>query len=167
MFNHPIDLTVDQQGFIYVADEQNGAIRKISPAGVVTTFLGAQHRADKNDDDSRMYTKIDAPKGIGMDKSGTLYFTTVNQIVRIGENRDLAALGRKEGKGSVDGVGHNAAFSVVGHVAADRLGNLYVADNYLIRKVDPDGKVTTIAGRVRKEGIGVPPNGSGSMSALK
>lgn len=137
-FRRPFGLTVDDGGNVYVADGGNKSIRKIDAAGAVTT-LGRD--AGFND-----------PFGIAVDSAGNIYVADdTNEIVRkvTPDGAMTTTLAGMAGViGSTDGTGTTARFSLPGGLAVDRAGNIYVADtnNSAIRKVTPDGSVTTIAG---------------------
>ncbi len=148
-FNHPSNVATDSDGNIYVADVSNQAIRKITPAGVVTTLA-------KTDiftfDDITYQTR--AP-GITSDHAGNIYVTapshrTIYKITPAGLMTIFA--GTFDMSGSSDGVGQNANFCLPSGLATDSADNIYVADgcNATIRKITPKGVVTTVAGTAGK-----------------
>jgi hypothetical protein len=128
---------------VYVADYANNTIRKITPAGVVTTLAGnsqASGSADGPGASARFYL----PVGIAVDGSGNLYVTeqgndAVRMITPAGVVSTLAGLSGVPG--SEDGTGSAARFFEPTGVALDASGNLYVADegNDLIRKGSANG----------------------------
>ncbi len=152
-FNQPQGVAVDSVGNVYVADEGNNTIRKVTPAGVVTTLAGladAAGSADGTGGAARFY----APSGVAVDSAGNIYVadggnSTIRKVTPEGVVTTLA--GRAEPGAparNVDGTGAAAHFSHPDGVAVDSAGNVYVADtlNYTIRKVTPAGVVTTLAG---------------------
>jgi sugar lactone lactonase YvrE len=141
-FSSPVGAVVDSSGNIYVADSGNFVIRKVTSAGVVTTFAG-QAGASGNLDGTGTGAKFGALGGIAIDSSGTLYVTdttnnTVRKITSGGTTSTLVAGGLNLPLG----------------IAVDSANNVYVADsaNFVIRKVSPAGAVSTFAGQVGKSG---------------
>ena len=145
-FSGPTDLDVDAIGNIFVL-EDIGKIRRITPAGVVTTFSfsfasSAEGKGTKNG--------FYSPKGMAIDAAGNLYVTdntnnTVHKITAAGVVTTLAGSGAS---GSLDGMGSAATFNGPSGIAVDAGGNLYIADamGSKIRKITPAGMVTTLAG---------------------
>jgi len=160
-FNYPSGVAVDLDGNVYVADTGNATIRRVTPAGVVTTLAGlagAPGYADGTGSVARFWN----PFGVAVDQSGNVivadtFNDTIRKVTPGGVVTTLAGLaqsdqtdqyGRPIG-GSVDGVGSNARFYSPSGVALDGAGNVFVADtlNNVIRKLTPAGLVTTLAGR--------------------
>ena len=141
-FNHPIGLGVDPRtGVVYVADNQNSAIRKIvppasgfGPATSVTTFVS---------------TGISDPSGVAVDASGNIYETDrgTNRILNITTGTAVPFAG-SGAIGSVDGLGSAASFNFLFGLAADPDGNLFVVDNInnALRMITPAGLVSTVLG---------------------
>ena len=158
--NEPNGLTIDATGNLYVADTWNARIRKVTPDGEVTTFAGGVDDgysegdfADGQGRNARFYDPFD----ITIDAEGILYVADsgnqrIRKVTPDGVVTTLAG-GNNEGKRSfADGKGNNARFFWPSGIAVDAAGNLYVADtdNQRIRKVTPDGVVTTLAGSGEK-----------------
>jgi sugar lactone lactonase YvrE len=134
-FSVPYDVTVDTNGNLYVIDRNNHAIRKITPAGVVTTLAGSGSMGYANGNGRAALFKF--PSGIAVDQSGYVYVAdTDNQVIRkinpAGEVSTIAG----GSVGSTDGVGTAAKFYNPKDVAVDVAGSLYVADrsNHTVRK---------------------------------
>src|SRR5262249_32602441 len=104
--------------------------------------------------------RFGGPTGIAVDRSGSIYVKdgTVRKISD-GQVTTVAGLASAEARVNVDGTGDAARFESSNGVAADGAGNLYVADDHTVRKVTPEGQVTTIAGRA-----GVTGNATGSAA---
>jgi streptogramin lyase len=149
LFDGPLGLVVDGNGNIYVSDTSNDTIRKITPAGVVTTLAGTEGTAGSSDG-TGTGAQFDLPAGIALDKSGNLYVAnaadTIRKVTPAGVVSTLAGIA--EQVGSVDGPDASARFDLPVGIAVNGSGNVYVADtgNDLIRKVTPAGAVTTLAG---------------------
>jgi sugar lactone lactonase YvrE len=149
-FNHPIGVGADSSGNIYVADSQNGAVRMISNAGLVTTYGGYINQFG-HVDDYGTNARFERPTGIAVDSAGIVYVVDDldNTVRRIDTNHLVTTLaGSSNQSGSSDGNGPQALFNAPSAVAVDTSGNLYVADtlNDTIRRVTPTGSVTTLAG---------------------
>jgi sugar lactone lactonase YvrE len=149
-FNYPQGVTADGSGNVYVADSNNFTIRKITPAGVVTTLAGAAG-ASGSVDGAGAAARFNRPSGLAVDGSGNVYVAdtynhTIRKITPAGVVSTLA--GTALAYGSADGTGAAARFFYPQGVAADGSGNVYVADsnNLTIRKITPAGVVTTLAG---------------------
>ncbi|CAJ0719597.1 Virginiamycin B lyase [Ralstonia edaphis] len=147
-FNNPLGITVDANENVYVADYSNNMIRKITPAGVVTTLAGTTTAG--SDNGAAALATFNGPSGIALSSSGTLYVaewfnSDIRQISPAGMVTTLAGSGAT---GSDDGVGTAATFSLPVGIAIGTNGVLYVADdgNNLIRMVTPAGVVATLAG---------------------
>jgi sugar lactone lactonase YvrE len=151
-FNWPHEVAVDSTGSVYVTDTGNATIRKLTPAGVVTTLAGGTGVTGSADGASSA-ARFFNPVGIAVDSAGFVYVSDMsNNVIRkitpTGSVTTLAGTANPYG-GSTDGTGPAASFHLPQGIAVDSAGNLYVADtdNYTIRKVTPSGVVTTLAGR--------------------
>jgi sugar lactone lactonase YvrE len=147
-FSWPSAVAVDGAGDILVGDRY--AIRKIAPAGQVTTLAGSANRAGSIDGTGSNARFSDNEKGIAVDGGGNIYVAdTLNHMIR--RITPAGAVTRFAGslrQGSADGSGTNASFASPCGLAIAPDGMLYVADtgNHTIRKVTPAGVVSTLAG---------------------
>jgi len=160
-FNGPSGLAIDTDGNLYVADTANSIIRKVTPAGDVTTLAG-RATDDGSADGVGNEARFKSPEGVAVDRAGNVYVgdtgnATIRRITPTGEVTTLAGLAGNPGDS--DGTGSAARFDVPCGVTVDASGVLYVADlgNSSIRKISPGGVVTTLAG------LAVDTNGDGSL----
>ncbi len=166
-FNGPTGIATDSVGNVYVAsydivpvlgsgfsislvpgiNDYNNAIRKITPAGVVSILAGSTG----SQDGAGVAAGFNNPEGVTTDSAGNVYVAdrgnnTIRMITPAGVVTTLA--GTAGTIGSADGTGAAASFFEPSGVAADSAGNVYVADrgNHTIRKITPAGVVSTLAG---------------------
>jgi serine/threonine-protein kinase len=147
-FNDPNGVAVDGSGNVYVADMNNNLIRKITSAGVVSTFAGSVSAGFA--DGTGIAASFKNPFGIAIDGVGNLYVgdfgnSLIRKITPTGVVSTFAGSGSQ---GSSDGKGTAARFFLPAGVSVDGSGNVYVADeaNNLIRKITPAGLVSILAG---------------------
>ena len=185
LFYGPLGITVDGSGNLYVVDNISGYIRKVTPAGVVTTLAGgASSWRDGTgssagffaaariaiDASGNLYvseTAGDVRKvtpagvvttlvyglgtgvfGIAVDASGTVYVGMGTQIKKISPSGVVSAFVGTSTAGYADGTGSSAQFSGISDIAMDSSGNLVVTDsnNQVVRRVTMAGVVTTVPG---------------------
>jgi sugar lactone lactonase YvrE len=165
-FNNPTGIATDAAGNIYVADSSNFTIRKITQAGVVTTFSGTAGVTGSADGSHALFG---SPLGIAVDTAGNAYVAdTGNQTIRRITSAGIVTTvaGTAGESGSADGAGGAARFNQPSGLAIDTSGNVYVADgnNNTIRLMTPDGTVTTIVGTPGSQGVNLGPL-PGSLNA--
>jgi len=147
-FDNPYGIAVDKAGNVFVADWERDMIKKISPGGKVSAFAGNSEKGAK--DGKGAAATFYLPEGLAIDKAGNLYVADCynNMIRKISPGGIVSTVAGNVKKGSKDGKGKTASFSHPDGLAVDRSGNVYVADvgNNKIRKITPDGTVSTVAG---------------------
>ena len=163
-FKSPEGVTTDASGNIFVADSGNGMIRKITAAGVVTTFAGSL--SSGNVDGIGTAASFRTPTGMATDSLGNIYVadTSNNSIRRITPGGVVTTFAGSGLAGSTDANGMAASFKQPQDVAVASSGNIYVADggNHKIRMITPAGDVTTIAG----SGVSGFVNGNGASASF-
>ena len=151
-FTLPVGLALDRSGNLIVADSANGAIRSISPDGTVTTIAGNGERRYR--DGACDEARFEGPRWVAVHADGSIYVTDSSRIRRIerglpGECAVTTVAGKEDGStGRRDGPAAEAEFTFPAGIAFDSQGNLFIAgtSNRLIRRLSPDGQVTTVAG---------------------
>jgi sugar lactone lactonase YvrE len=149
-FNYPCGIALDAEGNLYVADNANNTIRKITRAGAVSTFAGTG--AEGFADGPRSQAMFNHPYGIAIDRRGNVYVGDVDnhRIRKISPDGMVTTLAGGK-MGFSDRAGNLAMFNHPNGVAVDAQDNVYVADTYnnRIRKITPEGSVSTLAGSGR------------------
>jgi sugar lactone lactonase YvrE len=150
-FNIPIGIAVDNNGNVYVSEQGNFDIRKITAGGLVTTFAGTPG-AGGSVDGTGAAAQFNLPAGLAVDGNGNVYVAdygnaTIRKITAAGVVTTVA--GKAGNQGSADGTGAAAQFDAPIGVALDGSGNLFITDekNNTIRLMTPSGVVTTLAGK--------------------
>lgn len=152
--NQPAGLEIDSLGYIYVADCNNNRIRKISPAGIISTVAGTGVSGFSGDGGPATAAKLKGPYDIAIDTSGNLYFSDYgNLIIR---KIDPAGIISTYAGNTFWGNGYtgdggpatSAQLNGPAEIDVDIAGNLYINDrgNYVVRKVDVNGIINTIIG---------------------
>jgi sugar lactone lactonase YvrE len=148
----PVAIVLDPSGNLFVADYNGALIRKITPAGVVTTVAGQKPHLGHSDGPAAQATFC-SPFGVVADAAGNLYVSdTANYVIRkitpAGAVSTLAGIPGTPG--FANGPGQSATFAYPQSIAIDAQGNLYVADtlNRQVRKVTPAGDVSTFASSI-------------------
>lgn len=139
-FDEPSSVVADADGNLYVTDTMNDAVRKVTPNGVVTTLVGG---AGSN-------TPLQKPAGIAMDSTGNLWVTEFegHRILVMGVDGVISTIVGTGEIGYVDGTGNQARFTFPSGIAISNMGDVFITEprNHVIRRIAPDGTVTTVAG---------------------
>jgi DNA-binding beta-propeller fold protein YncE len=149
-FKQPIAVAVDKTGSVYVADRDNHVIRAIDPSGKVLVVAGTGTKGFANGPASS--AQFNEPYGVALSPDErTLYVADyLNHAIRAIDlaGRQVTTLAGNGTAGFANGLGDKAQFNQPYNVKSDANGRLYVPDqnNHAIRRVDPDGTVSTVAG---------------------
>ena len=152
MFAFPSRVAVAANGDIYVADSANNRVRRIGSNGVVTTVAGTGMAGFNGESDAATAIQLSFPRDVAVDPNGNVFVADTNnvRIRRVtlqGRLATIAGSGLFGFQGD-DGAATRAALAGPRGVTADATGNIYIADtlNHRIRKITPDGTITTLAG---------------------
>jgi streptogramin lyase len=141
LFDYANDIAADKTGNVFLADYDNNNIRKITPAGVVTTFIPGG---------------MSSPTGIAVDAQNYVYVASPSDV----KVRKISP------SGMITNVGTGNNSDEIYDVTVDQNGNLFVCDRgtNMIRKISPSGVVTDIAGIWHVSGM---TNGQGNTATFK
>jgi hypothetical protein len=148
----PTAVALEASDSLLIADEQNNVIRKVTANGIITTEAGNGSAGYSGDGGPATNASLYWPDGVTVDAAGNLFIAdSANNVIRkVGTNGIITTVA---GNGSADysgdgGQATNASLSYPEGVALDSSGNLLIADwvNNVIRKVDTNGIITTVAG---------------------
>jgi trimeric autotransporter adhesin len=151
-FDTPYGLTVDASGNVFVADVNNGVVRKISQAGIVSTVAGTPVFSFSGDGGPALLATFRFPEGVTIGGDGNLYIEDtgnfrIRAVAADGTIRSVAGNGQFES--TPDGT-PAASSSLVGpnFLSFDPSGRLLIADSgdYTVRRINSDGTIQTIAG---------------------
>ena len=149
---NPAAVALDAAGNLYVADQGNQRIRRVDTAGTITTVAGNGTPGFSGDNGPATAGSLAAPFGVALDVSGNLYIAdrSNQRIRRVDPSGTITTVAGNgvQGFSGDNGPATAAALAVPLAVALDAAGNLYIADsgNHRVRRVDPAGKITTVAG---------------------
>lgn len=165
--NQPYSVAVDAIGNIYVADMGNDIIRKIDTNGTITTVAGNGDQYGGGDGFPAIESALSWMTDVEVDNSGNIYFVepATTRVFKVDINGILHHIaGAGTGYSGDGGPAKQAKMYRPSGIGLDNLGNLYIADtaNHVVRKVDPNGTITTIAGTGNRGtwGSGVPATGA-------
>jgi sugar lactone lactonase YvrE len=170
-FNSAFGIAVDAAGNLFISDWGNNRIRKVSPDGLITTVAGSGPTgsgkgASTGDGGFATEARLDGPGGLALDRSGSLFIAEggdamgrrgyrVRKVSAAGIITTVAGSDAKGFSGD-GGPATQARLHTPFNVAVDTAGNLFIADwgNYRVRKVDPNGIISTVAGMGRQRYAG-------------
>jgi uncharacterized protein (TIGR03437 family) len=150
--NQPSGVAVDNAGSLFIADQANNRIRMVNPAGIITTVAGNGTPGDSGDGGPATSAELNQPAGVALDNAESLFIADqANNRIRMVSPAGIITTVAGNGKPGYSGDGGpatSAELSSPSGVAADDLGNLFIADtgNNRVRKVNPAGTIATVAG---------------------
>ena len=147
----PTDVAVDAAGNLFIADNDNHRVRKVTPNGVITTLTGNGTAAFTGDGGLASAAQVANPRGVAVDSAGNVFIADYdnNRIRKISTDGRISTVA---GNGVFAFSGDGGPATLAGlsptGVAVDGAGNIFIADNdnHRVRKVDLAGTITSIAG---------------------
>ena len=151
-FSGPVSLALDSKGNLYVADYHNHRIRRITPAGIISTFAGRGTRGSSGDGGAATVALLDLPSAVGVDRSDNVYIAEFNgnRVRRVdaatGNITTIAGTGTSgfSGDGGLSALASLRAPN--GGLAVNAAGDLFISDsgNHRIRLVRSEANKPTI-----------------------
>ena len=155
---YPWAVAADVPGNLYIADRANNVVRKVNTSGIISTFAGNGYNAGigfggyTGDGGPADSAELDFPSGVAVDHYGNVYIgDSYNNVIRKVNSSGVISTFAGNHLASYSGDGSQATSAGLSDpygIAFDAAGNVYIADrnNFVIRKVDTAGIITTFAG---------------------
>ncbi len=147
-------LAFGPDGSLYIADTWNACIRRVDPFGVITTYAGTGTQGFSGDGGPAVKAELNFPVGIAIGSDGTLYIADAGaNVVRAVNPAGIINTVAGNGTAGLSGDGGsslNAELNFPTGVDVDDQGNVFIADysNWRVRKITPEGIISTVAGTV-------------------
>src|SRR5262249_7367403 len=142
-------LAVDGVGNLFIADDLNRRVRKVSLDGIITTVAGNGSLGHSGDGGQATSAELYAPGWVALDGVGNLFITEIGNIRKVPPDGIITTItgnGAPLAGYSGDGGPASSATGVWGPLAVDGTGNLFIAFGGHVRKISPDGIITTLDG---------------------
>ncbi|WP_432127996.1 RICIN domain-containing protein [Streptomyces sp. bgisy082] len=150
--NYPLGVVVDGDGVVYISDHRNHRVRKVTPDGHISTVAGTGAPGFRGDGGPAVSAQLHHPYGLAVDGAGGLYIVDgynhrIRKVTADGTISTVAGAGTAGFTGD-GGPAASARLNLPVAVAMDSTGTLYFSDysNHRVRKVAPDGTISTVAG---------------------
>ena len=145
----PSDIAMDAAGNLYIADASNHRIRRVDASGTISTVAGTGERGFTGDGGPAIEAQLSFPRGVALDAAGNLYIADLeNQRIRRVDGSGTISTFTGGGDALGDGgPAVEARLTFPEGMTVDATGSLFIADlTHRIRRVDPSGIITTVAG---------------------
>jgi trimeric autotransporter adhesin len=152
LLNYPLGLAIDSRDNLYIADTSNHRVRVVSPDGTITTLTGSSIAGFSGDNQPASNGLLSQPSGLAVDSTGNLYIadTGNNRIRKVAPYGNITTVAGSAGAGFAgdNGPATQALLNTPRGVGVDGTNNVYIADteNHRVRRVTPQGVITTVAG---------------------
>jgi sugar lactone lactonase YvrE len=164
-------IVFDAAGNMYISENDVNIVRKRTPAGEFSIYAGA-FKVRGNEDGAAAHARFVRPRALAIDRAGNIYVADeashiIRKITPGGQVSTLAGMAGESG--AQDGRGRTARFNAPRGLATDATGNVYVMDtnNAAVRKITPDGHVTTFAGKTGEPGFADGPAAAARFNGLR
>jgi len=148
----PSSVAFDAAGNIYITDQDNQRVRKVTTSGIISTIAGNGTFGYSGDGGSALGAELKFPTGVVVDRAGNVYICDNNNhcIRKVNTSGIISTIAGNGGAGYAGdgGPASSALLSYPSDVAMDGMGNLYISDggNDCIRKIDTSGNINTVVG---------------------
>jgi uncharacterized protein (TIGR03437 family) len=164
--NYPQGVAIDFAGNLYIADTNNQRVRKVTPDGFISTYAGTGQRGFSGDAGPATRAQLSSPARLAVDSSGALYIADMEnmRVRRVATDGTISTFAGN-GQASTSGDGGpavNASIYRPAGIGLDAAGNAYISENTggRIRKVTPQGVITTLASLTYPGGVDVDASGN-------
>ncbi len=157
VFNYPADVAFDGRGNWFIADLFNHRVRKVDTNGIINTVAGGGSQTP-GDGGAATNAALSVVQGVALDTTGNLYIadTGAGRVQKVDTNGIITTIAGGGANLSANGImATNAQLYKPWGVALDAIGNIFFADEgyNLVRKVDTNGIITTVAGNIFAHGF--------------
>ena len=147
----PYGVAVDASGNVYIADQLNHRIRKVTAAGIITTVAGSGTAGFTGDGGPAVQAQLHYPLNVAVDATGNLYISDLsnNRVRKVSPAGIIVTFAGGGAASPGDGgLATSAVVSGPSGLAVDAAGVVFVADRYAerVRRISPNGLIATVAG---------------------
>jgi len=145
---NPVGVALDAAGNLYIADQVNYRVRKVSASGIIITVAGNGTQGFSGDGGPATSAQLYYPTGVAVDGAGNLYIADSgnNRVRKVSSGVITTVAGGGTGGLADGGTATSAQMDWPVGLAVDAAGNLYISDGQRVRKVSPSGIITVVAG---------------------